>query len=124
MLSARPLEIVTEDGACIGRLEEIMLSSEQRALLKLELAVVVITARPLVQATYTMEHDGPTTLIAYDLIQTVNSWFSLHMPALTFPGLSQAMNECAVALHVPLANIEASISSQCMLTLSVVYSAC
>ena len=109
VLSARPLEIVTEDGACINRLEATITDTVSRATLKLELAVVVIVARPLVQGTYTMEGDSVTTLIGYDLIQQVNTWFVIHTPGLTFPGLEEAMADCAVSLNLSLVTIRARV---------------
>lgn len=88
---------VGEDGARVNRLNETITNDIFRAQLRLELAFVVIVAKPLVQATYLLEGDGPCSLIAYDLLMKCKVWFELHYQELTFPNL---LSEIDVAVEV------------------------
>jgi hypothetical protein len=63
-----------------------------------ELNVVVIVAKPLVQATYTLEGDGPCAIIAYDMVKNVESWFNVNVEHLSFPGLGEAITHCAISV--------------------------
>ncbi|KAJ1442023.1 hypothetical protein B484DRAFT_464399 [Ochromonadaceae sp. CCMP2298] len=72
--------------------------SAARALIELQLALIVIVAKPLVEATYLLEGDGATSLIAYDQIMRIDRWFRTHMPNMTFPGLDLAIGAHALFL--------------------------
>jgi hypothetical protein len=67
-------------------------------MLLLELSVVVIVAKPLVQATYTLEGDGPCAIIAYNMVKNVESWFNINVEHLSFPGLGEAITQCAISI--------------------------
>mmetsp|Transcript_15645 Transcript_15645/g.26116 ORF Transcript_15645/g.26116 Transcript_15645/m.26116 type:complete len:288 (-) Transcript_15645:146-1009(-) len=69
------------------------------ATLKLELAIVTIVAKPLIQVTYLLEGDSCTTAVAYDLIMQCKSWFDVYTPRLDFPRMTAAFTECATTWH-------------------------
>ena len=92
---------VGEDGARIRRLEAMMTDCEIRAQLRLEIAFVVIVAKPLVQATYNLEGDGPCSLIAYDQLMNCKLWFDTNFEELSFPFLADEI-ETAVQELSPI----------------------
>ena len=92
---------VGEVGARINRLVAMMTDCTIRAELRLEIAFVVIVAKPLVQATYNLEGDGPCSLIAYDQLMICKNWFEAHFEELTFPELQEEI-ELAVEVLSPL----------------------
>jgi hypothetical protein len=69
---------LTDDGARIRRLVQIATDKSYRARLHLELAVVVAVAKPLVEATYLLEGNGPLALIAYDQVMRIKKHFKIH----------------------------------------------
>ena len=77
---------------------DIFSSPTQKAILKLEVAVVVIVFKPCVEATYLLEGDNCFSLVTFEVIQRLNAWVGDHLVALTFPGLDAAVNDAAVAL--------------------------
>ena len=76
---------VGEDGARIQRPTDIISCPSSRIWLKLELSVVVITIKPVVDATYLHEGSGPTALIAYDLLENIPIGHNVQITNLTFP---------------------------------------
>jgi hAT family C-terminal dimerisation region len=82
---------LTDDGARIRRLIQLINDRESCARLHLELSVVVAVAKPLVEATYLLEGNGPLALIAYDQVIRVKSYFELHKDRATWPGISAAL---------------------------------
>jgi hypothetical protein len=50
--------------------------------------------RPAVEATYILEGKGPTSLIAFDLLEGIRVGYEVHIQELTSPGLDEAINEC------------------------------
>jgi hypothetical protein len=82
---------VYDGGARIGRLQDSLSVPAARAL-------IVIAAKPLVEATYLLEGDGATSLIAYDQIMRIDRWLRTHMPNMTFPGLDLAIGAHALFL--------------------------
>jgi hAT family C-terminal dimerisation region len=82
---------LTDDGARIRRLIQIINDRESCARLHLELSVVVAVAKPLVEATYLLEGNGPLALIAYDQVMRVKAYFELHKDGATWPGVQAAL---------------------------------
>ena len=68
------------------------------AILKMELDIIIITMKPLVQGTYLQEGKGLCAIIAYDLISKFDNWFVTHLDDLTFPGMEEAISSCRKAL--------------------------
>lgn len=60
---------VGETGSRINRLLLILHDPVALAVLRMELDIVVITMKPLVQGTYLLEGKGPCAIIAYDLVR-------------------------------------------------------
>lgn len=85
---------VGEEGARINRLMETVNSRISRTWLKLELDVVVLIMKPAVEATYILEGKGPTSLIAFDLLENIRVGYEAHITDLTFPGLNEAIDDC------------------------------
>jgi hAT family C-terminal dimerisation region len=85
---------VGDEGARINRLMETLQSQISRTWLKLEMDVVVLIMKPAVEATYILEGKGPTSLIAFDLLEGIRVGYEVHIDELTFPGLDQAIDEC------------------------------
>jgi hypothetical protein len=63
------------------------------AILHLELATVVAVAKPLVEATYLLESNGPLALIAYDQVFRIKMFFELHKDNASWPGVPLALAE-------------------------------
>lgn len=82
---------LTDDGARIRRLIQMINDRESCARLHLELIVVVAVAKPLVEATYLLEGNGPLALIAYDQVMRVKAYFELHKDGATWPGVPAAL---------------------------------
>ena len=76
-----------DNGARINRLQAVFESRKDKAILKLELDIIVIFCYKLVTATYILEGDGPLAITAYDTLQHIRAYFNLLMPTLSFPGL-------------------------------------
>jgi hypothetical protein len=89
---------VGESGARIQRLLEAVNNVTKRAWLKLEVAATTIVMKPLIQATYTLEGRGPCSLIAYEILKSLESWFCVHTPTLSYPGLQKSIIECIETL--------------------------
>ena len=85
---------VGEEGARINRLMDIVNSQISRTWLKLEMDVVVLIMKPAVEATYILEGKGPTSLIAFDLLEGIRVSYEVHIEELTFPGLDEVIEEC------------------------------
>ena len=83
-----------ESGARINRLLDIINNPVTLAWLKLEVDVVVVSMKPFVEATYILEGKGPCGIIAYDMIQKIESWYSVHLVNLSFPGLDSSIDVC------------------------------
>ena len=91
MKNAIPEGGLTDDGARIRRLIQVIDDREMLARLHLELSVVVAVAKPLVEATYLLEGNGPLGLIAYDQVMRIKSFFELHKKEATWPGVRAAL---------------------------------
>ena len=92
---------VGEDGARVNRLNTLVTDDISRAKLRLEIAFVVIVAKPLVQTNYLLEGDGPCSLIAYDSLIQCKIWFESNFQDLSFPSLLQEI-DLAVLVLSPL----------------------
>ena len=73
---------------------DIVQTPQREAMLLLELAIITIVAKPLVTATYILVGDDCTTVIAYDMLQELRMFFTIHAPNLSFPGITQAIDTC------------------------------
>ena len=91
-----------DDGARIRRLVQIVTDKSSRARLHLELAVVVAVAKPLVEATYLLEGNGPLALIAYDQVMCVKLHFDIHKEKATWPGVREAITRYTVEMTADL----------------------
>lgn len=89
---------LTDDGARIRRLVQIATDKSFCARLHLELAVVVAVAKPLVEATYLLEGNGPLALIAYDQVMRVKKHFEIHKENATWPGVPEAITQYTVEM--------------------------
>lgn len=67
-----------DDGPRIRRLVQIATDKSFCARLHLELAVVVAVAKPLVEATYLLEGNGPLALIAFYQVMRFKRHFEIH----------------------------------------------
>ena len=85
---------VGETGSRVNRLLLILHDPVALAVLRMELDIVVITMKPLVQGTYLLEGKGPCAIIAYDLVRKIDNWFLTHLDDLTFPGMEEAISSC------------------------------
>ena len=54
--------------------------------------------KPLVEATYILEGDGPCAIIAYSLLRELELWFQVHSQEVTYPGMAQAIDECLAVI--------------------------
>ena len=79
---------LTDDGARVRRLIQMINDRESCARLHLELSIVVAVAKPLVEATFLLEGNGP---LAYDQVMRVKSYFELHRDEATLPGVPAAL---------------------------------
>ena len=77
---------LTDDGARIKRLLQVINDRELFARLHLELSVVVAVAKPLVEATYLLEGNGPLALIPYDQVIRIKTFIELHKFGATWSG--------------------------------------
>jgi hypothetical protein len=61
---------------------------------KLQLKGIILVGKPLVETTYILEGDGPTSLVAYRLLKQVKLWFDEHMKDMSFPasGMQQLID--------------------------------
>ena len=84
---------VGDYGARINRLKDTIQNPLTVNILKFQLAIVVITAKPLVEATYKLEGDGPCSIIAYDILNHLSIWFETYLPQMTFPGIELYISE-------------------------------
>jgi hypothetical protein len=92
---------VGENGARIQRLKATVRDgNENAAWLRLELSVVALTMEPLVTACYKLEGKGPCAIIAFDIVKRVESFFEVHHPTLSYPGVRAAMVTCVNALTI------------------------
>lgn len=82
----------------MGRLAAIFNCSEQRAMLKFQLAVLTIIGGKLLAVTYNLEGDQCCALVAYDTIKDCESWLVDHFDHLSYPGLTQELNYCVATL--------------------------
>ena len=105
-MSAALQHVVLEDGSCINRLRDIIQTPHSFAILSLELWTVHLCAEILVKATYDLEGDSCTSLIAHEVIMGINQWFSTHLDDLTFPLLASKIDMCANSLNIPLADVQ------------------
>lgn len=83
---------ISETGAYITRMTETVNNTQLFLLCKLQLDVIAIVGKPLVEATYVLEGDGPTSIIAFRILDGVNNWFEQHLNGLTFPGVQEIIN--------------------------------
>lgn len=89
MKNAIPEGGLTDDGARIRRLIQVIDDREMLARLHLELSVVVAVAKPLVEATYLLEGNGPLGLIAYDQVMRIKSFLNYTEKKLRGQGYGQ-----------------------------------
>jgi hypothetical protein len=64
-----------KDGGLISRINRMTKAVNDKrscATLYMELSTVVAVAKPLVEATYLLEGNGPLALIAYDLVYRIS----------------------------------------------------
>lgn len=77
-------EVVAPVGAVRRRLMNTINDLGTRAELQMQLAVTVEFCRPVVQATYNLEGDGPLSFTAYEIISGVRNFVNatpLHLPS-------------------------------------------
>ena len=106
------------DGARITRLVAAIEDLENRALLKLELGVIKIVFKPMIEATYLLEGAKACSLIAHDII--LDNWRRLdeHTDTCTFPGMPAIIDECATSIKgLALPNYAAITKAQLVDTL-------
>ena len=63
--NVKPVQIT---GKRIARLRALLDTPTKRAYMKLELGVISIAAKPLIEGTYILEGDGATSLLTYDVL--------------------------------------------------------
>ena len=63
--NVKPVEVT---GKRVAKLRALLDTPAKRAYMKLELGVVSIAAKPLIEGTYILEGDGPTSLVTYDVL--------------------------------------------------------
>ena len=56
------------------------------------MVVVVNVAKPMVEATYLPEGNGPLALIAYDQVMRVKRFFELHKDKASYPDVPSTMS--------------------------------
>ena len=100
---------LNEDGALITRMINIFADQTEKAILKLEIAVVVIVFKQCVEATYLLEGDNCCSLITYEVVQRLNAWFGDHLTGLTFPGLQAPIAEAAASLNETVPEVEVRV---------------
>lgn len=89
------MSIDHNNGACIDRIRERLSNPSSKALLKYELAVIVVVNKHLVEATYNLEGKGAVSLFAYDIIINIDCYFSANADTCSFPDLDEYTNEYA-----------------------------
>jgi len=91
------------NGRRIQRLRGMFSDMEERAKLRLEMDTIAIVCEPIIKCTYTMEGDGPVSLVAYDILMSLVDWFDPHKDDLSFPNLQKCITKCvnsiALARH-------------------------
>ena len=87
-----------EKGARIQRLRETMANDVSRAFLKFELGVVGIVGKNMIEATYNLEGDKCCALLAYDTIIKCSDWLNDNYDDLSFPGMSDVIDDCVMTL--------------------------
>jgi hAT family C-terminal dimerisation region len=88
-----------DDGALLQRLKSFVADDTRTAIAKLEAACIAIVGKRLVEVTYILEGDSILSVIGFDLLMSVKYDFDAHLPTLSWPGLSEAINDCINALH-------------------------
>jgi hypothetical protein len=112
-------------GVRIRRLRLCIETLPRRRILKLETRVICIIFRPLIQTTYILEGDSCTAVVAYDAIAALHDWLQEHTCNLSFPGIDDALEECAAIGELPmnqtldqfkatLLNMVAPIAQKCL----------
>ena len=87
-----------ERSARMKRLSDTVSCDEQRAILRLQLAVLTLVAGHLVSATYNLEGDKCCSLVTYDTIKDCESWLNDHYEHLTYPGIEAEIEDCVKTL--------------------------
>jgi hypothetical protein len=85
-------------GERMKRLKTTMEDDVSRAFLRFELVVVGIVGVKIIQATYNIEGDKCCALLTYDTIMECHDWLNDKYTNLSFPGLSEVMDECVATL--------------------------
>lgn len=62
------------------------------------MAVLTIVGDKLLAATYNLEGDQCCAIVAYETIKDCESWLIDHFDHLSYPGLTQELNDCAATL--------------------------
>ena len=93
-----PLLMATVTGARIQRLRDTMANDVSRAYLKFELGVVGIVGKNMIEATYNLEGDKCCALLAYDTIIKCSDWLNDNYDDLSFPGMSDVIDDCVTTL--------------------------
>lgn len=88
------------DGSRINRMTKAVNDKRSCATLYLELSTVVAVAKPLVEATYLLEGNGPLALIAYDQVCRIKKFFELHKDNASWPGVAVALAEYTSVIAV------------------------
>jgi hypothetical protein len=83
---------INDEGARIKRLLDVIKDGESCALLRLELALVVSVAKPLVESKYILEGNGPLALIAFETVIRIMTFFDVHKEEATWPGVPMAID--------------------------------
>lgn len=80
------------------RLKDTMGNDVTRGFLKFELGVVCIVGKCMIQATYNLEGDSCCSLVTYDTIQDCSDWLNENYENLTFPGMTEVIDDCVATL--------------------------
>jgi hypothetical protein len=93
------------------KLLDMLSHRQKRVLLKMEVAAVVDAGRPLVQATYVLEGDGPLLVQCYEELSKVSASFSTaYYPNTKAVALLQ--NPVILLLNRLLSIMQLNVSSQ------------
>jgi hypothetical protein len=89
-----------QDGAILPRLKAFVGNVAYAAIAKLEGQCIVIVGKKLVETTYQLEGDSILSVVAFDMIMALKADFDTHMDDLSWPGMDDAIEECARACHI------------------------
>ena len=87
------------DGVRIKNLDKILVEEDPNhgviklAMIKVEMAVVIVVTKPLQEATYTLEGDGPLVLIITDIINRTTPLLNLSQQIMDYLNIRRVINE-------------------------------